>query len=55
VWLDQRVGAGPWRPVQRLRPVANGRFTATVSPRRATTYRLRTGSGAGAAVTVRAR
>ena len=55
VWLDQRVGAGPWRAVKRLRPTAQGRFTATVRPRRTTTYRLRTGSGAGAAVTVRSR
>jgi stage II sporulation protein D len=55
VWLDQRVGAGPWTTVKRLRPVANGRFRAEVHPQRATTYRLRTGSGAGAAVTVRPR
>ena len=55
VWLDQRVGAGPWRTVKRLRPTANGRFSATVKPQRATAYRLRTGSGAGAAITVRTR
>jgi stage II sporulation protein D len=55
VWLDERVGAGEWRPVRRLRPTAQGRFTATVRPQRTTTYRLRTGSGAGAAVTVRPR
>jgi stage II sporulation protein D len=55
VWLDQRVGAGPWTTVKRLRPAANGRFSATVRPQQATTYRLRTGSGAGAAVTVRPR
>ena len=52
VWLEGRLGAGPWRTVKRLRPQANGRFSATVTPQRATTYRLRTGSGAGAAVTV---
>ena len=55
VWLDQRVGAGPWRTVKRLRPAANGRFSAAVRPKRSTTYRLRTGSGAGAAITVRPR
>ena len=55
VSLEAQVNGGAWRPVQRIRPRANGRFTVTVRPTRTTSYRLATPSGAGAAVTVRAR
>jgi hypothetical protein len=54
VWLDRQVNGGSWQTVRRLKPRANGRFTATVKPMRTTSYRLRTGAGAGAAITVRA-
>jgi hypothetical protein len=53
VWLEQQVNGGTWQTVRRLRPQANGRFTATVKPVRTTSYRLRTGSGAGATITIR--
>jgi stage II sporulation protein D len=55
VELEQQVGGGPWRRVTRLRPAANGRFTATVRPTGTTSYRLATPSGAGALVTVKKR
>jgi stage II sporulation protein D len=55
VWLEQQVNGGTWWTVRRLRPKADGRFTATVRPTRTTAYRLRTGSGAGAAISVRSR
>jgi stage II sporulation protein D len=53
--LQRRVGAGPWRTVKRIRPAANGRFTASVRPARTTQYRLATPSGTGAVVVVKTR
>jgi stage II sporulation protein D len=55
VWLERQVNGGAWQTVRRLRPKADGRFTATVTAARTTSYRLRTESGAGAAITVRSR
>ncbi len=53
VRLEQQVAGGTWKPVQRVRPKANGRFTVAVVPRRTTSYRLVSPVGAGAVVTVK--
>jgi stage II sporulation protein D len=54
VRLEQQVNGGTWTTVKRIRPRRDGRFTVSVEPRRTTSYRLATPSGAGAVVTVRA-
>lgn len=55
VRLEQQVNGGPWTALKRIRLRPDGRFTVFVTPRRTTSYRLVTPSGAGAVVTVRAR
>ena len=55
VRLEQQVAGGAWKTVKRVKTRPDGRFTVTVSPRRPTSYRLATPSGAGAAVTIRSR
>jgi stage II sporulation protein D len=55
VRLEQQVAGGAWTTVKRVRPRPDGRFTVRVKPRRPTSYRLATPSGAGAAVTIRSR
>ena len=55
VRLEQQVNGGTWATVRRVRLRRDGRFTVTVAPRRATSYRLATPLGAGAAITVKAR
>jgi stage II sporulation protein D len=52
VRLEQQVSGGAWTVVRRVRPRSDGRFTVTVKPRRATSYRLATGDVAGATITV---
>ena len=54
VRLEQQVNGGTWTTVRRVRVRPDGRFTVKVSPKRATSYRLATRLGAGAAVTVSA-
>ena len=54
VRLEQQVNGGAWTTVRRVRLRPDGRFTVTVAPKRATSYRLATPLGAGAAVTVKA-
>ncbi len=54
VRLEQQVNGGTWTTVRRVRVRPDGRFTVKVSPKRATSYRLATRLGAGAAVTVNA-
>jgi stage II sporulation protein D len=55
VRLEQQVAGGAWKTVKRVKTRPDGRFTVTVRPRRPTSYRLATPSGAGAAVTIRSR
>jgi stage II sporulation protein D len=52
VRLEKQVAGGTWTPVSRIGVRPNGRFSVTVAPKRTTSYRLWTPSGAGAAVTV---
>ena len=54
VRLEQQVNGGTWTIVRRVRVRRDGRFTVKVAPKRATSYRLATPLGAGAAVTVNA-
>jgi SpoIID/LytB domain protein len=54
VRLEQQVNGGTWTTVRRVRVRPDGRFTVKVAPKRATSYRLATPLGAGAAVTVNA-
>ncbi|MGH3072031.1 MAG: SpoIID/LytB domain-containing protein [Gaiellaceae bacterium] len=51
--LQQRVGAGAWLTLRRVRARPDGRFTLTVRPKRTTSYRLAAPAGAGGAVTVK--
>ncbi len=53
VRLERQVAGGAWTPVGRIGVRPDGRFSVTVDPKRTTSYRLWTPSGAGAAVTVR--
>jgi stage II sporulation protein D len=53
VRLEQQVAGGAWTVVRRVGVRPDGRFGVRVDPRRTTSYRLWTPSGAGAAVTVR--
>ena len=55
VRLERQVNGGAWTTVKRVRVRRDGRFTISVSPRRTTSYRLATPSGAGGAVTVKTR
>lgn len=55
VRLEQQVAGGAWTTVKPIRTRPNGRFTVAVEPGRTTRYRLATPSGAGAALTVKAR
>ncbi len=55
VRLEQQVNGGTWTTVRRVRVRPDGRYTVKVAPKRATSYRLATPLGAGAAVTVSAR
>jgi hypothetical protein len=55
VRLEQQVNGGTWTVVRRVRLRRDGRFTVTVAPKRATSYRLATPLGAGAAITVKGR
>jgi stage II sporulation protein D len=54
VRLEKQVNGGTWTSVRRVRIRPDGRFTAKVAPKRATSYRLATPLGAGGAVTVNA-
>ncbi|MGZ8781873.1 MAG: SpoIID/LytB domain-containing protein [Gaiellaceae bacterium] len=55
VRLQQQVNGGAWTTVRAVRTRPDGRFTVAVKPGRATSYRLATPLGAGAAITVRTR
>ncbi|NUT56430.1 MAG: SpoIID/LytB domain-containing protein [Thermoleophilia bacterium] len=55
VRLEQQVAGGTWTTVRPVKTRADGRFTVTVTPRRATSYRLATRRAAGGAVTVKPR
>ena len=55
VRLQQQVNGGTWKTIRRIGVRPDGRFTAAVSPRRTTSYRLATPAVAGAAVTVKTR
>lgn len=55
VRLEQQVNGGTWTVVRRVRLRRDGRFTVTVTPKGATSYRLATPLGAGAAITVKGR
>jgi len=55
VRLEQQVNGGTWKTVKRIRLRPDGRFTATVAPKRTTSYRLATPGAAGGAVTLEAR
>jgi SpoIID/LytB domain protein len=52
VRLQERSRSGAWRTVARVRPHSDGRFVATVRPRRTTCYRLAVPAAAGAEVRV---
>ena len=54
VRLERQVNGGTWRPVQRVRPRADGWFRVTVKASRTASYRLANHVAAGAAVTVKA-
>lgn len=54
VRLERQVNGGTWKAVKRIRARPDGRFTVSVTPRRTTSYRLATPSGAGAAITIKA-
>jgi stage II sporulation protein D len=53
VRLEQQVNGGTWTTVRPVRRRPDGRFTVRVTPKRTTSYRLATGSAAGAVVTVK--
>ncbi len=55
VRLEQQVNGGTWSTVRPLGVRPDGRFTATVEPKRTTSYRLAVPGAAGAAITVKFR
>lgn len=52
VKLEEQSPSGAWRAVALVRPHSDGRFVATVRPRRTTWYRLAAPAAAGAEVRV---